>query len=358
MIQEIGNEVQDLASRLRQDGRKFRPVSPVDEPAVESEPPDPDRTRDDSHFADQSMAQCVTAEPADRLYFPIQGDPVELKYFLDGTLSTVYWGDIYSPTRFTCPVLASNIVVAVIERVNKNPRKALLDKCIAVLLPFTESDPEWASFQNYSGSLFTPVPLQQPPSLADDLRAKLAGKGKSYLHEREAQVAMNLTRSEEWMVIDGDLRDSCFMSLSNIIGVAKSFSLKPYFIYSDIGKTFPVLDIIRTLPEGYRTPAFQHVHAYPNLYFWYMRLWSKDYLDSYLQGVIKVEVILGRRWENQNTDLINNISASLLREKFPGIYPNRRWHSHIYPVYLAETLAKSHLMNPYTLRQILFQKGV
>lgn len=46
------------------------------------------------------------------------------------------------------------------------------------------------------------------------------------------------------------------------------------------------------------------------------------------------------------SDLIDTISANLIKEAYPVCYGNdTRWANHIYPVYLTETFCKSKYFN-------------
>lgn len=357
MFSSLVEELSRLAKELDKNGLKLSPSSPTDEPSEESQPPDPDRLRDDRNFDDGVV--CTTAEKTDSLYVPLDSaEEVNLKYFLDGTLSTIYWGDIISSSTYIRPVMVSNIAIAIVRKEGKRCVIESTDNSIVVLVPYTETDPEWEAFNAFTKGYLEVVPLKEPPLLADDLRSKLAAKAKSVLHEKEADAMFSLTKaSEEWAVIDGDIRERRFFEIPNIIGVAKSFSLKPILKYSP-AKQFSVLEIARQLPEKHRTPVFQKSSGeYSRVGFWYLRLRDSKCLDYYYQGIVKVEIFLTPETTKSLSETANAISRSLFNERFPTIYPNRRWHAHLYPVYTAETIAKTNIIKPVILRQVLFQSG-
>ena len=58
------------------------------------------------------------------------------------------------------------------------------------------------------------------------------------------------------------------------------------------------------------------------------------------------EMVIINEDEQIDTDLINTISANLIKEAYPVCYGNdTRWANHLYPVYLTETFCKSKYYN-------------
>ena len=354
-LTSLSDAASSLVDVLRQNGLEFVPASPTDEPPVEAEPPDPDRARDDRHF-DGGRHECYNVEPARSVSLEVgpPDRPDLFTYFLDGSLRTSYWGDVLAGGR-TYPVLVSEIAVGVVERRRKEISTARLERRLCALFPFTEAAPAWSALRSVTGPL-EPVCLEREPEPGADLRQKLAAKARERLHHFEAGAAAALPRSQgEWLVIDGDLRDSCFLSLREVVGLAKSFSLRPVVTFRELAWTLDLPGVLRKLLVGCRTPVLaQRNSEYRGLVFWYLRLWPAECLDNYLQGVVKVETVLPGSWDAAKAAVVQELSAALFAERFPCVYPERRWHAHIYPVHAAELLVKSTLLPSLVLRQLLF----
>ena len=81
---------------------------------------------------------------------------------------------------------------------------------------------------------------------------------------------------------------------------------------------------------------------------WYLRIRDSKYTQNVFDGIIKIEKLIQ---ENEvkhgvDTDLIDMLSAFLLKEANPVCYGNdSRWANHLYPIYVAETYAKSKYMS-------------
>jgi hypothetical protein len=73
-------------------------------------------------------------------------------------------------------------------------------------------------------------------------------------------------------------------------------------------------------------------------------------------GIIKIEKTLindDEKEDGLNTDEVNNISKCLLLEKTVSTYGlDKRWASHIYPVYLTETIQKNKFISDYIFRSL------
>lgn len=71
---------------------------------------------------------------------------------------------------------------------------------------------------------------------------------------------------------------------------------------------------------------------------------SQNRVSNPLEGIIKIEKMALEDYYDSGipTDIIDTISLSLLNECSPTCYGrDERWASHLYPVYLTETLIKS-----------------
>ena len=57
-------------------------------------------------------------------------------------------------------------------------------------------------------------------------------------------------------------------------------------------------------------------------------------------------MVLSNEGETIKTDLIDLISANLIKEAYPVCFGNdTRWANHLYPVYLTEQFCKAHYID-------------
>ncbi|NSW84483.1 MAG: hypothetical protein HPY90_14770 [Syntrophothermus sp.] len=365
-LEQLTDSAREIIMTLAANNASFIPASPTDEPPLETEPADPDKIKDDSYFGDDNI--CETYEPVDRfrpiLNIPV-GSPIRrsedhvFRYFLDGSLRTYYWGDVAISTA-SYPVLVSETAVSILKR-NEEGRlyPCRSDHQLLAIFPFTSGVLRDA-LENRPLGMITPVFLESEPDPRRDLRTILAAKARERLHALEANAAANLAgRADgEWLIIDGDIRQNIFLRLKNVIGLAKSFSWKPVIKVANSQFHFNLPRVIQRLRENERTPVLRKKSGdYPSLAFWYLRFWPIDRVDNYMQGVVKVEAVMEGQWDEEKAALVSRLSRALIAEKAPVIYPERRWHSHIYPIYQAETHVKETLFSPQVMRQILFARG-
>jgi len=84
---------------------------------------------------------------------------------------------------------------------------------------------------------------------------------------------------------------------------------------------------------------------------WYLRLRggkkeSSNFRETSFSDVVKCEMLLLNEDKPIETDIINVISANLIREAYPVCFgSDTRWANHLYPVFLTESFCKSHYIN-------------
>ena len=81
---------------------------------------------------------------------------------------------------------------------------------------------------------------------------------------------------------------------------------------------------------------------------WYLRIRDSKYTQNVFDGIIKIEKLIQEDEVKHgvNTDLIDMLSAFLLKEANPVCYGNdNRWANHLYPVFLTESFVKSKYMS-------------
>lgn len=87
--------------------------------------------------------------------------------------------------------------------------------------------------------------------------------------------------------------------------------------------------------------------------FWYVRLREQRDLDYPMMGVVKVE-LANPSQEPVSSELLDRISQALVAER--RVTPHgldRRWHAHLYPIFLAERMVKEHLLSREVVQQFL-----
>jgi len=139
-----------------------------------------------------------------------------------------------------------------------------------------------------------------------------------------------------------------FIKAPYLIGVAKSFRKDPEFRFGRRTRVRrDITSLLAGLEFAHRTVAFSAHEG--KVAFWYVRLRPQEELDYPLMGVVKVELPRpdGTPVEAELADLL---SRALVAERNVTPYGrDRRWHCHLYPIYLAEQTIK----NRFFSRQVL-----
>lgn len=162
-----------------------------------------------------------------------------------------------------------------------------------------------------------------------------------------------LLGNSSMMVIDGSVqfenipKEDLYL-LRYVIGVSKTFRRDLSFLRNGLEVGALVAQQLRRI--GDRTAAFRfkrdEVHQYA---MWYLRIRSRTDLGSPLDGVVKVEKLLVTDDERQRglpSDVVNNISASLVGERYVTPYgKDSRWQNLLYPIFLAEVLQRSKMLS-------------
>lgn len=129
-----------------------------------------------------------------------------------------------------------------------------------------------------------------------------------------------------------------------VVGVSKRFDpeLLPDYEGHRLSKT------IANLKPFERTKAYRYTSEANGVQYavWYLRLRNSDFRETNFSDVVKCEMVIINEDEQIDTDLINTISANLIKEAYPVCYGNdTRWANHLYPVFLTETFCKSKYYN-------------
>ncbi|MBQ6773860.1 MAG: hypothetical protein IJP48_07355 [Synergistaceae bacterium] len=301
------------------------------------------------------------------------GNEQILTYFLDGSRRIIKAGEIAygnsRNTRTVYPVMAGQIGVGYCKRVDKKliPEKIYHEIVIAlpdiadpegknngfiesIALKLSQSDLmqrlnlEVAKILKYSAS-----------SKTSSLQDKATAVIQSRMLELEQKLTEDLTRHRKlgqnnFLVKDGSLeymniKKSCNLNYRWVIGISKSFN--PEICVNPQGKSDS--GYIADIPVNHRTPVARFTMPQSmgasEFAVWYIRLYDRSRTASAFEGVIKVEKMLITDSERNNgleSDFIDTLSAYILNERNPVCYgKDKRWASHIYPVYLTESYIKS-----------------
>lgn len=279
------------------------------------------------------------------------------RYFIDGSLRTYFLGTGIEAGR-TFPILLAQIGAAVIHR-KDDGRVSVLDRKtrILLLLPGPTggqgvSDSLWQQLQRCSPgeAIFEVVdttrktPLTPREAHQDDPRNRAGGIARHRMHQLEIELIEStdgLRGDRSWLIIDGAVKLAEFISSPFMIGVAKSFRKDPVFQFCSGRKTNrrDITSILAGLPYAHRTAAFSASDG--QVAFWYVRLREQKELDYPLMGVVKVELPCPDR-QPVDTELADLISRALVGERNATPYAkDRRWHCHLYPIYIAEQVIKN-----------------
>lgn len=291
-------------------------------------------------------------------------------FFMDGSRRTYKIGDIVIDGKKIYPVVVAQIRAGCTERDSQKKlhsyqshqtiqRKNLLllsDKVNTVDFKeiqqrITRTKVAQEMFLEVVDYRFEPEKHNVPVNAA-------IAKANSMMHDMEIGILSDMVKSgaldtDRMLVVDGPLQflrqdtgKPEFADLFyNVIGVSKSFNpMLPTSNKSKRGGTQIGAELLK-LEYGERTPVFLKENDRGRRFgVWYLRIRPKNRVSNPLEGIIKIEKMALEDYYDSGipTDVVDTISLSLLNECSPTCYGrDERWASHLYPVYLTETLIKS-----------------
>jgi len=291
------------------------------------------------------------------------------RYFLDGSFRSYFLGTVLENERES-PVHFAQIGACVLRREDDGSVRREVLRVENVLLVGKQrlSEAVWAKLATLASRASVQlVDLTERDIvsgvLADfDLRNKAAGKVRFAMHNLEAETIKAILpqlSAERWMIVDGSLLfEPTLAQLSSgdrkpVIGVAKNFRKDPQFVYGRGPRTerHSIYGLLAKLQAEHRTAAFSARGG--KVVFWYVRLREQKHLDYPLMGVVKVELANPSQGPVPS-DLIDEISRALVAER--SVTPHgqdRRWHAHLYPIFLAERAVKESLLSREAVQQFL-----
>lgn len=290
------------------------------------------------------------------------------RYFMDGSFRSYFVGTLVA-TQWESPAVFGQIGACVLRRRDDGTVERELLKVKQILALAKHSEVLWETLRAHTAGMEIVLadilegdPLT-PSDAATDPRDKAAGKVRWKMHKLEEKVIREcLPHLDEnhWLVADGSLRFSPLQEtlsksgqVASVLGVAKSFRRDVRFLYGrgPRGQDLTLYRLLAGLPVEQRTVAF----GAPNgkVVFWYVRLREQGRMEYPLMGVVKAELI-NPTGEALPSALIDRLSRALVAER--SVTPHgrdRRWHAHLYPIYLAETAVKEAFYSSEVVRAAL-----
>lgn len=286
-------------------------------------------------------------------------------YFMDGSRRTYKIGDIVLNGKQILPVVVAQVRAGSTERnkVGKLNKHALIQKNL-LLISSKLNDVDFEEFRqrimrsNLAREMQLEVVQYKFDRQRDIIPVNAAiAKANSIMHTMEIDLLTEMVKSkglrpDKMLIVDGPLqfiaqdtgKDSFADLFYNVVGVSKSFDPMIPISESKRGGTQIGTQLLK-LQYGDRTPVFQKRNSRGRIFgCWYLRIRPKDRVSNPLEGIIKVEKMAVREdYENGlNSDIVDNLSLSLLEEGSPTCHgKDARWASHLYPIYLTETMIKS-----------------
>lgn len=309
-------------------------------------------------------------------------------FFLDGSRH-VYKIDDMAIGKKIFPVLAGQIIVGCCERKDRDTFKpyAINHRIVLSLPDDFDIDDEGEHFcrlyceeinNHIKGMRFvesTQLSIDKILLYKTDKRNSHQGNSDkdNYKNRGTAKIQAEMTDEEQclvanlcennklddahYLIKDGSLeynpsfsnfsQSQRTMAIENyryVVGVSKSFDpeLLPDFEGHRLSRT------IASLKPFERTKAYRYTSAANGVQYavWYLRLRNSDFRETNFSDIVKCEMVIINEDDQMSTDLINTISANLIKEAYPVCFGNdTRWANHLYPVYLTETFCKSKYFN-------------
>jgi hypothetical protein len=319
------------------------------------------RTEDDKRVSE------LMESPGGKLYVDVpplaRTDQNVFQYFVDGSVKTFFLGTLVEHERNT-PVLLGQLGAAAVKREDDgrvHVRRSDLRKRIILLLNRDQvSDSVWnnagAALRNVRG----PIPMGLVDTKEEDQynnsnsfgsnkepRSRAAHKANWEMRLLERELLRDLLAEHDttgaYIAVDGGLGKEFKLNEFNrgFVGVIKNFSKEQIFELSSRGRTIrkSLFELLANLQVNQRTAAFGRGEGH--VVFWYVRIRPQTALEYPLMGVMKVEFPNPAR-AMVSSDLIDHLSRALVAERTVSPHgKDRRWHAHLYPIFLAEQVIKN-----------------
>ncbi len=278
----------------------------------------------------------------------------QYRFFIDGSLRTYFLATGIEGNR-SFPIELAQIGAAVMQRDDHGTVHPFeVRHRILLLVPrgaLGVSDTLWNSLKRMDSpdGFFQVIDTTERTAITpeeatvENLRTRAGGIARNRMHKLEIELIDStdgLRDDTNWLILDGAVKLDQFIQVPYLIGVAKNFRKDPEFQFGRTRRSrLDITSILAGLPYAHRTAAFSSHGG--RVAFWYVRLREQKELDFPLMGVVKVE--LPRPGQTPvPAELADLISSTLVAERNVTPYGrDRRWHCHLYPIFLAEQVIKN-----------------
>ncbi len=284
------------------------------------------------------------------------------RFFLDGSARTFYLGNVIEGDRQTA-IHVAQIGAAAVVRDEQGYMKVAKSEHKLVLL----MDKDQLSFGQRvedtvkaAGTRCQFVDLKEDDPQTDGIqagkepRSRAAHKANWRMRTIEQAIARDLQReTRQWLMLDGGLGSEYAKDWpegKEYLGVVKSSwkELKFSVRGGRSRQTINTYDLLANLKAGQRTLAFALRDGL--IATWYVRIRGPEFLEFPLMGVLRVELPNPTR-EAVSSEIINELSGALVAERCVSPHgKDARWHSHLYPIYLAEQAVKNGFVSTEVLK--------
>ena len=339
----------------------------------------------DSRFAESDQTRVKTVTISKRM-IEMCKTPL-FAYFLDGSRH-IYKVDDMAIGNKIYPVMAGQIIVGCCKREDRDTfKKCKIDRRIVLCLPITIKDGTGAKendlCKNYCDHInqhLASIPyIKDSGILIDSILLYKVDGDEKFLTDKNAlkdsgtaKIQDEMVKNEQDMVAflcqqhylddshylikDGSLEYREFYGVDmkspaaaqmktnfqHVVGVSKMFNPDLMLDYEKkkLSKT------IATLPPYTRTKVYRYKQGTLEFAVWYLRLRNTDFRETNFSDVVKCEMMLSQQGGVIETDLVNIISANLIREAYPTCHgKDSRWGNHLYPVFLTESFCKANYIS-------------
>lgn len=272
-----------------------------------------------------------------------------LRFFVDGTVDAHFLG---YEKEGGYPVFFAQVGVGILEFLSKKEYYQKVDYNISAYLKYYL----FSNSINIPFSSINDVEIEKIENSSYD-KTQVIGQIKAKMHEFELmniKLLLDKLSDNQLLVLDGTLQKPSFLYEFNqkklsVIGLSKNFS-KNVITENHESIIYYLINNLNTFREGVRTPIFKLSDNKQEILLWYLRLYDSALMDP-LDGIVKIEIPYNNYIKNLKKEdllnLVNSISFNILQFRNPNIYPDNRWSTHIYPVYLTETYIKNKLLSKY-----------
>lgn len=328
---------------------------------------DSDEYYDRIRTEDDKKVSNVMESPGCKLYVDVPPLPRTeehvFRYFIDGSVKTFFLGTLVEHERNT-PVLLGQIGAAAVRREDDgrvHVRAGDLRREIILLLNKEQvSEAVWARAEAALRGIRSTVPMRLVDTKEDDPynsnksyginrepRSRAAHKANWEMRLLERDLLCDLLAEHDstgaYIAVDGGLgKEFTHGDFDRgFVGVVKNFSKEQIFELTSRGRTIrkSLFELLAALQVNQRTAAFARGDR--RVIFWYLRIRPQRYLEYPMMGVLKIEYP-NPKGAMVESDAIDYLSRALVAERTVTPHgKDRRWHAHLYPIYLAEQVIKN-----------------